>query len=177
MNFFILHTLDFRLLPQFIIQHSEFTKVSGFTFSLAAVLKHRLHLEREKMRAVAEVQAKMNGLKAELAGIEQTVRSSTEDLRGSHLAGRLDMSFIAAHRRFSAAMNAKAMNLVQQMARVQVQVEQAQRELAEAAKERKIMEKLRERQFERWREETSKKETAALDEIGMQMGGGMNDER
>ena len=45
----------------------------------------------------------------------------------------------------------------------------AQTGLAEAAKQRKIMEKLRERQQERWQAEQSRKELALSDEVAMQM--------
>jgi len=39
----------------------------------------------------------------------------------------------------------------------------------EAAKQRKVIEKLREKQFARWREELAKREQAEMDEIGMQL--------
>ncbi len=143
--------------------------MSKFNFSLEGVLKHRRHVEQERMRALAVVQTQMAEMKGELAGIEQTVRDSTEEMRGSRLIGTLDMSFIAAHRRFVAGMQGKAMELVRKMARLATEVESAQKALAESAKDRKIMEKLREKRFDRWRMEESKKELAALDEIGMQM--------
>ncbi len=143
--------------------------MARFRFNLEGVLKHRLYVEREKQRALAELQGQMAALRAELAEIDNTVRQSTEDLRNSHLTGRLNMGFLAAHRRFVAGMQSKAMDVVQKMARLQVQVEEAQRALADAARNRKIMEKLREKQFERWRAEQAKKEAAALDEVGMQL--------
>jgi flagellar protein FliJ len=143
--------------------------VAKFRFSLEGVLKHRLHVEQEKQRALAVLQGQMTALKQELAGIEETVKQSTEDLRGHRLTGALDMGFLAAHRRFVLGMQSKAMEVVQKMARLQAQVEEAQRVLAEAAKQRKIMEKLKEKQFERWREELGRKELAALDEVGMQI--------
>jgi flagellar export protein FliJ len=48
-------------------------------------------------------------------------------------------------------------------------VDEARAQLAEAAKQRKIIEKLREQQFERWKADQAKRELAQLDEIGMQL--------
>jgi flagellar export protein FliJ len=48
-------------------------------------------------------------------------------------------------------------------------VDSARVSLAEAAKQRKILEKLRETQEQRWREELSRKETIAADEVAMQL--------
>jgi flagellar export protein FliJ len=54
-------------------------------------------------------------------------------------------------------------------------LDDARRALAEAAKQRKIIEKLRERQFERWREDQARRETAWLDEAGTQLAAGRDE--
>jgi flagellar export protein FliJ len=66
-------------------------------------------------------------------------------------------------------MQRKAMELVAAMSKAQQLVDAARTNLAEAAKQRKILEKLRETQEQRWREELSRKETIAADEIAMQL--------
>jgi flagellar export protein FliJ len=45
----------------------------------------------------------------------------------------------------------------------------ARASLAEAAKHRMVLDKVREKQQARWREELDRKELAQLDEVGMQM--------
>jgi len=52
---------------------------------------------------------------------------------------------------------------------VQKRVDAAQAALAEAAKQRKIIEKLKEKSFERWRADVARKEMMETDEIAMQM--------
>jgi hypothetical protein len=86
----------------------------------------------------------------------------------NRLVGRLDMAYLAAHRRFALAHAAQGMAIVEQMARQQKKVDDAQRLLAEAAKERKILEKLRERHFERVRAGQLAKEAAQADEASTQ---------
>jgi flagellar FliJ protein len=150
-----------------------------FVFQLEGALRQRKQLERMKQREMAVVQAEMNKLQDQLRALEGTVQTATADVRGNRLTGVLDMSFLAAHRRFMIATQRQSMELVQKMALVQRQLDEARLAVAEAAKQRKIIEKLREKQFERWKAERSKKELAELDEVSMQLSywhGGEDDE-
>jgi flagellar export protein FliJ len=108
-------------------------------------------------------------LQDQLAALNQSMQSTNDDIRQNHLVGRLDVSFITAHRRFLTGMQRKAIDLVTAIAAAQKQADTARAALAEAAKQRKILEKLRETQQHRWREELSRKELAAADETAMQL--------
>ena len=143
--------------------------MAKFVFKLAGVLKQRLHVERQRQRDLAERQGHLTSLQQELRQLNERVQSTNDDVRSNHLTGALDMSFLAAHRRFLAAMQRGAVEIVQRMAVAQKQVDEALAALAEAAKQRKAIEKLREKQFERWRAEQDRKETAELDEVAMQI--------
>ena len=144
--------------------------MARFVFKLNGVLRRREHVEQEKQRELAIVQAQMAALKSELCSLESAVQSNANDLKSNHLTGKLDMHFLAAHRRYSLAMQHKALALAQEMAAQKLRVEAAQKELVEAARQRKILEKLQERQHERWAAELSRREAADIDEIGMQLG-------
>jgi flagellar FliJ protein len=141
-----------------------------FVFPLEALLRQRLHAERERQRELASCQAEMVRLQQELKGLNDELQGSARDMKANHLTGPLDVAFLAAHRRYSLAMQQKGMGLVQDMARQQKKVDDAQRLLAEAAKERKVIEKLREKQFERWKQEADRKDQADADEAGAQFG-------
>lgn len=143
--------------------------MAGFRFKLEGVLRHRKHVEREHQRAVSELLARMAQMQQELQEIDRTVADSTEHLRGSHLTGSIDLTYLTAHRRFVAAQRMRAAELVQRMARLQQQIDQARQALAEAAKQRKIIEKLREKRLARWRADQQRAEMAQLDEVGMQL--------
>ena len=140
-----------------------------FRFQLEGALRQRTQIERMKQRELAVVMAEMNSLQAQVRELEQTMQASTQDVRTNRLTGVLDMSFIAAHRRFTLATRQRAQSLVQKMALVQRQIDDARRAVAEAAKQRKIIEKLREKQFERWKADVSRKELAEADEVSMQL--------
>src|SRR5262245_50233899 len=111
----------------------------------------------------------MQRLKNELADLDQVARGAVADLRENRLTGRLDMSFLAAHRRFTGSVQRKALAIAQRMALVQREIDKTRADLLAAAKDRKIIEKLRERQLERWQSRQNRVETEELDDIGMQL--------
>lgn len=143
--------------------------MARFVFQLEGVLRHRRNVELERQRDVAKVQAQMTALDAQLRALDAEVTAATDDVRQNRLVGKIDLQFLAAHRRYQAATQRKAMEIVERMGAVQVQLNEARGRLAEAAKERKVIEKLRERQEEAWRAELRRKEAAVTDEIAMQM--------
>jgi flagellar protein FliJ len=140
-----------------------------FVFQLDAVLRHRKMLEDERMRELGVAQTEMAKLQAELRAMDETTQTVSDDVRTNRLTGTLDMAFLAAHRRYVLAMQRKALALAQRMAAQQQVVDAARAKLAEAAKQRKIIEKLKERQQERWRAEQSRKELESLGEVNMQL--------
>jgi flagellar FliJ protein len=144
--------------------------MARFVFSLESVLRQRTHAERERMRELAVCQGEMTRLQAELKALNDAMQGSLADMKANHLTGPIDVAYLAAHRRYTVAMQRKGQSLVQDMARQQRKVDEAQRLLAEAAKERKVIEKLREKQFERWKAEAARKEQADADEVGAQFG-------
>jgi flagellar protein FliJ len=144
--------------------------MARFVFSLESVLRHRKHAEQERMRELAACQAGMGRLQNELKALNDGLHANAAEMKANHLTGPLDVAYLAAHRRYTVAVQRKGNLLVQDMARQQRKVEEAQRQLAEAAKERKVIEKLRERQLERWKDEAARKELAEADEVGAQFG-------
>jgi flagellar FliJ protein len=143
--------------------------MARFIFQLAGVLRHRKHLEREKQRVVAERQAVVTQLTRELREMDQQLQGATNDLKQNRLTGQLDLSFIAAHRRYAISMQRRAIDQARRIAAAQQLVEQARAELVAAARDRKVIEKLRERRHEQWRAEQQRKEEMLMDEVGMQM--------
>jgi flagellar FliJ protein len=143
--------------------------MARFVFRLEAVLDTRRLAEQQRQRELAEVSAQMVALQNELRALNETADLATSDIRQNRLIGQLDMAFIAAHRRYMGAVQRKALELVQRMALVQRQLDQARAALGEAAKQRKIIERLREKQLARWRAEISRKELEQLDEVSMQL--------
>jgi flagellar FliJ protein len=144
--------------------------MAKFVFQLDGVLRHRENIEHQRKRELAVVQGQMTALDNQLRSLDSSVRASEDDLRNNRLVGKLDLPFLAAHRRYAFAMQRKAMGIAEKMAALQVHVERAKRNLAEASKQRKILEKLREKLYARWREAIERRDVAEMDEIAMQIG-------
>lgn len=143
--------------------------MAKFVFKLRGVLRQREHVEKEKMRILAQCVKHEADCQAELQRLRESVQQSNDDMRNHHLVGVLDMSFITAHRRFMGAMQRQATAIAQKIANAQQRVKDARLALAEAAKQRKVIEKLREKQHEKWLAELHAKEMRDQDEIGMQL--------
>ena len=143
--------------------------MAKFVFKLEGVLRQRKHVEQQRQRELAIKQQALVQLQGELQQLQDKVQSANTDVRQNRLVGPLDMQFLAAHRRFLAGMQRQAVGVVQRIALARRGVDDARAVLAEAARQRKVIEKLREKQFERWRAEQNQRELAQLDEIGMQL--------
>ena len=143
--------------------------MSQFKFPLEGVLQQRKTIEQAAQRDVALAQRSLVELQTQLARLDESVKGVSEDVRQNHLVGRIDVSFITAHRRFLLSMERAALDLARGIAEQQAKVAKTQHALLEAAKGRKGIEKLRERQFERWSAEQAKRENALLDEAGTQI--------
>lgn len=144
--------------------------MAQFKFNLQTVLRQRELIEQERQRALAHVQRVYNDMEAELRRMDEVARGATQDLRDNHLIGSISVEYLAAHRRFSLGMQRKAVAHAARMAEVKKQVDAARAALIEAAKDRKAMEKLRDRRLEDWTEDQNRREAAATDEVAQQIG-------
>jgi flagellar FliJ protein len=143
--------------------------VAKFVFKLQGVLRQRELIEHQRQREMAELQRQMTILEQALRDLNGSIQTSSDDLRANHLTGKLDMNFLAAHRRYQVAMQRQGMELAQRMALLQRQMDESRQQLAEAAKQRKVIEKLREKQLERWKADQAMRELAAMDEVARQV--------
>jgi flagellar export protein FliJ len=143
--------------------------MARFTFRLEPLLEQRRQRERDRQRRVAEIQRQVNALLAKVNDAQQKIAAENQTLSGEHLVGRLSLSYIAHEKRYVGSLQLLIMQALQTLALTQRSMEEARAALLEAAKARKALEKLRERQRARWRAEEERQEAGALDEIGMQL--------
>lgn len=140
-----------------------------FIFRLEPLLDLRKQQEKEQQRRVAVIQQEINTLIARIRQSEEMIRDQDHALTASQLSGRLDLVYIATEKRYVGTLRLLIANTIQKVANVEHPMVQARAELLAAAKARKVIEKLRERQFARWQAELLRKENAEMDEIGTQL--------
>lgn len=140
-----------------------------FIFRLETLLEHRRHIEKEHQRNVAAIQLQINQLVQMIQDCQARIAQENQTLAGEQLVGRLDMQYIAHEKRFVGNLHVKIVLTMQKIAATEKTLAAARAELLAAARARKVIEKLREKQFARWLAEQEKKDAALMDEIGTQI--------
>ncbi len=122
--------------------------------------------EDQCQRELAKILRERMILLDQLRQMQTTITQSKSDLR-SGLVGDVDVNAVAQFARFSAQTTVRARALVTRLAGMERQAEASRGRLIVATKARKALERLRERQFRKWRQEQLRRESAILDEIGV----------
>lgn len=129
------------------------------------MLKIRQQREDERKRVVAERIAQIAEVQQELARLEQLTNDGAEQTRQAQAAGRIDMQQSLARRGWLAHLHKATLDAQARLRGLEARLAQERVLLAEAAKQRRILEKLQERQYERHRMEEQKAEARAIDDL------------
>jgi flagellar FliJ protein len=143
--------------------------MAKFVFQLQGVLRFRENIERKRQRDLGIALGERVMVEDQIRRLDEKAKSAMADLRANHLIGKIDLVFLAAHRRFMMAVQRQGTVLLEQLRSRQKSVDIAQAALAEAIKQKKMLSKLRERQQDRWLEAINRKEIADLDDVATQM--------
>jgi flagellar export protein FliJ len=143
--------------------------MARFVFGLQTVLEQRELEETLCKKELFEAQLAQKQLMDELAVIETQICTANDTMRSEHLVGTLKPTLIATHRRYLIAMKQQVFMLAEKIAGARTAVEARQRKLAEASKQKKVIELLRDKQKTRWTAEQDRRELAAADDVAMQI--------
>lgn len=140
----------------------------GFKFRLDPLLRIRLHAEEQRKQALGRLVGKLHEQAERARRYDESIRQEHRNLRdGRHLVGPLDTTHLAHHRRYVNSMMTGLVNTLCQRATTQQEADKARLLLVEAVKQRKVLDKLRERRRVEWQRQGDKVESAALDEMGL----------
>lgn len=143
--------------------------MARFVFRLRAVLKQRRWIERRRQRELAAAQLAVQQALAELAQLQQEVRDANDFARQSLAPGRVNVGLLVQHRLYLAAAGQRMQDVARRIELARQEVSAAQQRLTEAARQRRLIELLRDRQLQHWKAEQDRRELAALDEAGTQI--------
>ena len=104
---------------------------------------------------------------SQLRQMQQTIDHSRGQMR-EQLVGKVDLTAIGAVSQYSAQVTFRGQQIVQELAQVERQVEAARQRLQEATRQRKIMEQLKEREYDRWQWHQRRAERREQDELANQ---------
>ncbi len=140
-----------------------------FHFRLEALLEHRRQIEKDQQRHLAVAQQEIQKLFAIIQAAQQRIVAENRALTTTQLTGNLDMAAIAFGKRYVGNLHMQIALTAQKLGAAEQKLAVARAGLLEAAKARKVIEKLREKQHARWLEELERKDAAQMDEIGTQI--------
>ena len=143
--------------------------MAKFRFRLEAVLSLRERIEKEKQRRVAAIGQEIQGVVRTIHETRLRITEENHRLGKKELTGTLDMQYIANEKRFVGNLHLRIALAMDKLRKLEEQQAAARAQLMEAARERKVIEKLREKQFDAWRIEQDRKDAALTDEIGVQL--------
>jgi len=136
----------------------------GFQFQLDPVLRHRRMIEDQCQRDLAKVMRKRMILMNQVRRLQQTITQSKHQLSGS-LLGKVDMNRVGQFAAYSGEAAAVAHGLVVELAVVEKRIDQARQRLLDATKQRRVIETLRDRRYQKWLTDQRRREEAELDEV------------
>jgi len=141
-----------------------------FRFRLEPLLTARRHVERTKQRAVGELERQRLELEDTLRRQQRFITEGKGALRDG-LVGVLDLTEMRALAGSTMQLMRRAQRMAIELAGVHSRLQTARAELIEATRDRRAIELLRERRFDRWKAELKRAEDAALDELAVQAAG------
>ena len=135
-----------------------------FVFALDGVLRLRQRMELLRQRDLSAATLRVRGLELQVRDLDRQVRDCAAEVRRSHLTGRLDVGFLRHQREYLEAMRTRAAEIAREITAGQIEAEKARRAMEDEMRQRKVIEKLRQRQFERWSGEQRRAEIEQADD-------------
>ena len=137
-----------------------------FKYRLEALLKFRQHIEREKQRSLAEAQNQVHQQQGVIGRIEHGAEATLGRKR-RHQTASFSSAELQVYGRYLYRLKREAVMAQELLAGLEKNRDEKRQDLMEAARERKIYEKLKERHRDRYRREAIRAATKETDEVGI----------
>ena len=140
-----------------------------FKFRLVSLLKLRQQAEDEKKRVVGELLSEIHAQQREALEMDGRLQEEGELLKQQHLQGVIDLDWVGHYRRYVTHVQEAINQRISNVIKVQGKLSQARSELAEASKQKKILEKLKEKKQQRYQKQLQRQDVRDSDEIAAQL--------
>lgn len=137
----------------------------AFRFRLATLLKLRETTRDERRSQLAEALRIETLIDDQLEQVEQTLARLLVDRAKSSSPGPVNVDWLLDAQRYELALRTKERDFRQQLQSVRLEVERRRQTLAEADREVRVLEKLRESQHERHIADERRDDQKVMDEI------------
>lgn len=140
-----------------------------FRFRLETVRKVRQQARDVQRRVVADKARVAGEASRQITRLEVDIERTVGRSREAHRTGRLDMSSVREHEIHRGWLDRTLGEARAVLVQRQGELRSEQDRLAEASKRLKVIEKLRERKWERYKADVAKEEQSHADEVGRQI--------
>ena len=139
--------------------------MARFQFRLKTLLAVREASRDERRVQLAEAQAEDRELKERRAILERELANQQESVRSGTSPGRLDIDRLITAHRYDMVLRRELQVLLEHEQTLAAEIERRREALVAADREVRVLEKLRARQHEQFRQQQSLVETKQLDEV------------
>jgi len=136
-----------------------------FTFRFETLLRVRRQREDEWKRVVAARLREIRSVREQMAALQKQIQDELQAIRTSQSPGTLDMQQVVRHRYWLGRLHKGVLDAQGRLHYLEAQLAQERACLAEAAKQRRILGKLKERLRERHLAEQNRIDTQQADDM------------
>ncbi len=147
----------------------------SFTFRLTPVLHLRESARDERRAALADALRAEGILQEQIEEKRREIAAMVRELTKARAAGEIQVERLIQGQRYEALLRAELMMLFEQFKKVSAEVERRRELLVVADRDVHVLEKLREKQLLRFRQEEERREIKFLDDVAGQRAGARED--
>ncbi|MGL4943397.1 MAG: flagellar export protein FliJ [Thermoguttaceae bacterium] len=136
-----------------------------FKFRLETLLSIRDNVRKERQAELAKAYDAERIVLDKIGELDSGIVSLIGEGRAAMQSDNIDVEFLVGLRRREAFLRAQHTEATRQLGMIREEIEVRRRAVIEADKEVKVMEKLKERQYQRYTEEESRRDQKTMDEI------------
>lgn len=136
-----------------------------FRFRMATMLQLRERDRDERRRELAQALEAERRLMLRTEEIHLEIETLRNEKRNRAAGGEISVERLLNDGRYELILRAEIANLAKQIEQVRAEAERRRQALTEADREVKVLEKLRERRREQYREQEDRLDTKRLDEL------------
>ena len=136
-----------------------------FAFRFDTMLKIRRQREDQHKRVVAERIRQIAQVNERIAAIDRQIHDEIAAIRSGQESGTIDIQQVMRHRHWLGHLHRGGLEMAGRLRFLEARLAQERAVLAEAVKQRRILDKLKERQWNRHRIEEDRRETRESDDL------------
>lgn len=141
--------------------------MAGFEFRLQSVLRLREHQREQRQMELANAYKRLREIQTSQSSVHREIQELVLHMRSHNNKENVDVDRLLDGHRYQLALKARLAEIAQAMGEASDEVERCRRNLIEADRQVKVLEKLHEKQLDEHRQRLAREETKQLDEAAL----------